>query len=447
MKAVCLLTGAAAAAMAQTPQMTVTINRHLTLPQAESLLLQRNLGIAVNRSMLEAAEAAKLIASYKPNPTIQMGAEQYPVQSPLSGSVPRLFTTDSNAGAQPTYTFLFTKMVERGGKRTFRTQQAEAQVRAARAQILDTFRQQLLQLRQAFGSALLARRNLEFARQALREYEQTEKLTETRVKSGDAAQVELYRVRTGKFPYQQAVVQAQTAYQQACLDVLNLLNSRREEVVMTPAPAGEDEALRDAPLDVEGDFADGQLSLTLEDLKKVALRERPDVGMARYTLEAAQFGASLARAQRARDLTFGLEYQRVGSDSAVGFTASFPLFLYNNQRAAISEAAAVRRAAELLSRQAELQAITDTEKAWWSYQAAQRSAAVFSRENLDQAEKLRRVAFFSFQHGATSLFELLDAQRTLNQARTGFNQARFDVQNSLWLLEAAIGRALEGAKP
>jgi outer membrane protein, heavy metal efflux system len=436
------ISGGCATAGAQVPSAPVRIPRHLTLAEAENLLLQRNLAIAVNRQQLEASEAAKLIASYKPNPTIQLGAEQYPVYSPLEGSVPRFVTTNSDAGAQPTYTFLFSKVIERGGKREYRTKQAEAQVGAAKAQVRDIYRQQLLQLRQAYGGAMLARMNLDLARQTLREYERTEKLTETRVQAGDAPQVERYRVRAGKLPYQQAVLQAESAYRQACLDVLNLLNSQRQDVVIQPVPPGAKEESSGAVLDITGDFPDRAPLLLLDELKRIALEERPDIEIARRTREAGQFGARLAEAQRKHDISVGTEYQRVGSDSAVGVIASFPLFLYNNQKAGIAQARALERAGDFQLRQAEMQTITDVEKAWEQYQAAQQSLKVFSAENLEQTQKLRDVAFFSYQQGAISLFELLDAQRTLLQARTGYNQARFDLQNSLWMLEAATGRSL-----
>ena len=432
--------GACALACAQGPPTQVQIPRQLTLAQAETLLFQRNLALAVNREQLEAAEAAKLIASYKPNPTVQLGMEQIPFQSPLP-SVPRFFATDSNAGANPVWTFLFTKVIERGGKRKFRAEQAQAQVGAAKAQILDTYRQQLLQLRQAYGNAMLARLNLDLARQMLREYEQTEKLTQTRVQAGDAPQVELYRVRSGKLPYQQGVLQAESSYRQSCLDVLNLLNSQREQVIAQPQPSAQAEPAG-AALDITGDFPDRAPVLMVDELKRLALQERPDIELARRTREAAAFGTRLAEAQRKRDISVGTEYQRVGDDSSLGVVASFPLFLYNNQKAGIAQARALERAGDFQLRQAEMQTITDVEKAWEQYQAAQQSAKVFSAENLEQTQRLRDVAFFSYQRGATSLFELLDAQRTLLQARTGYNQARFDLQNSLWMLEAAIGRNL-----
>jgi cobalt-zinc-cadmium efflux system outer membrane protein len=437
-----LIVAVCAVAGAQTPPTPVSIPRRLTLPDAESLLLQRNLAIAVNRRQLEAAEAAKLIAGYKPNPTVQLGAEQITLASPVPGAAPRFFETNSNAGANSVYTFLFAKVIERGGKREFRTKQAEAQVGVAKAQILDTYRQQLVQLRQAYGGAMLARLNLDLARQTLREYEQTEKLTETRVEAGDAPQVELYRVRSGKLPYQQAMLQAESGYRQACLDLLNLLNSQREQVVVQPVPAAAQEEPAGATLDIVGEFSDRAPLLLLDELKRIGLEERPDVEMARRTREAAQFGARLAEAQRKRDISVGTEFQRVGDDRSVGVIASFPLFVYNDQKAGIAQARALERAGDLQLRQAELQSVTDVEKAWERYQAAQQSLKVFSADNLQQAERLRSIAFFSYQQGAISLFELLDAQRTLLQARIGYNQARFDLQVGLWMLEAATGRSL-----
>jgi cobalt-zinc-cadmium efflux system outer membrane protein len=57
-------------------------------------------------------------------------------------------------------------------------------------------------------------------------------------------------------------------------------------------------------------------------------------------------------------------------------------------------------------------------------------------------EKLRDISAYSYKEGATSLFELLDAQRSYNLARSAYNQARADYQNSLWQLEQAVGQPL-----
>src|SRR5262245_8923073 len=81
------------------------IPRQLTLTQAETLLVQRNFAVLSARYQVEASRAARLIASYKPNPGVTLGMEQIPIYSPIKGSYPRFWTTNPDAGANPVYTF------------------------------------------------------------------------------------------------------------------------------------------------------------------------------------------------------------------------------------------------------------------------------------------------------------------------------------------------------
>jgi cobalt-zinc-cadmium efflux system outer membrane protein len=409
--------------------------RQLSLKDAEAILFERNLTVAVSRRMVEAAEAQRLMASYRPNPQIQLGGEQIVLYSPVPNSAPRFFETNPNAGANPVYTFQVQQLLERGGKRELRTGQAGAQVEAARAQVLDVFRTQLFQLRQAFAAAILARENLKLAELTNQQYEQTERLTQTRVDNGDAAPVELYRVRSGHLQYRQAMVQARTAYQQALRDVLNILGTDKAEAGRSPA--------QDAvPFEVVGDFVAPPVSAKLPDLRTAALENRPDLRAARFTMTAAEQGTRLAEALRHRDISVAMEYQHVGDDSSLGMIVQIPLFVFNNQKAAAAQATALQLAASSQYRQTQIQVLTDVEKAYQAYLAAKESLELYSQDNLAQVEKLRDVAGFSFKEGASSLFEALDAQRTANQTLAAYNQARSDYQVSVWQLEQAIGHEL-----
>ena len=61
---------------------------------------------------------------------------------------------------------------------------------------------------------------------------------------------------------------------------------------------------------------------------------------------------------------------------------------------------------------------------------------------MERAGRLRSIAAVSYQQGALSLIELLDAQRTYNQTVTAYNQARADYQMALWQLEQATGATI-----
>ncbi len=333
--------------------------------------------------------------------------------------------------------------------------------------MLDAARTQLYQLRQAFTAAALSRENMQLAETARRQYDETIRLTEAKVENGDLARVELYRAQVAALPYQQAVQQARTTYQQATRDILNLLGARIEDVSLT-GPVVEDNKARivkaafntghdgdraispnrvdppdDAPLDIEFTFDDQPISQTLAELRGIALAERPDVIAARRLSSASAKEVELARAQRARDIMVGAFYQHIGSDNTAGVNVSFPLFVHNKGFAAIRQAEAQQESVMSLAREAELQALTDVEKAYLAYQSARRIMDIYNVSTLQRAGRLKDIAALSYREGATSLLELLDAQRAYNQTIGSYNQARADYQSALWQLEQAIGKPLK----
>src|SRR5262245_43432493 len=456
------------AAGAQTPipiQLSgAGIPRKLTLAQAEQLLLQRNLAVLAARYQVDALRAARLIASFRPNPTLTLGGEQFILSSNFFRN---LFRTNTNTAAETTYTIRYDQLIERGGKREIRTELTSYQLRAGEAQILDAARTELYQLRQAFTDAALARDNLALAETTKQEYDQTIKLTEVKVENGDLARVELYRAQVAALPYQQAVQQARTSYQKATRDILNLLGARVEDVSLIKPIFDDNKAqvvnasfhtgatgdgavdpdradsLIDAPLDIEFKFDDRPISQTLAELRAIALAERPDVIAARRSSDAARRGLALARAQRKRDILVGGFYQRIGSDNTLGVNVSFPLLIYNKGYAAIAQAGAQQETALSLEREAEIQATTDVEKAYLSYQSARRILDIYDATTIERATRLKNIAAFSYREGATSLLELLDAERGYNQTISSYNQARADYQSALWQLEQAVGRPLK----
>jgi len=440
------------------------IPRKLTLAQAEQLLLQRNLAVLAARYQVDALHAARLIASFKPNPTLTLGGEQFILSSNFFRD---LFRTNTNTSAETTYTVRYDRLIERGGKREIRTELTTYQLKAGEAQMLDAARTELYQLRQAFTTAALARDNLALAEATRQEYDQTIRLTEAKVENGDLARVELYRAQVAALPYQQAVQQARTSYQQATRDILNLLGARVEDVSLIKPVVDDNKAqivnasfhtdatedgavdpdradsLIDAPLDIEFKFDDRPVSQTLAELSAIALAERPDVIASRNLYGAANKAVELARAQRTRDVLAGMFYQHIGSDNTVGVNVSFPLLVHNKGYAAISLAAAQQESAISLAREAELQALTDVEKAYLAYQSARRILNIYSSSTIERAGRLKTIAAISYREGATSLLELLDAQRAYNQTISSYNQARADYQAALWQLEQAVGRPLK----
>src|SRR5262245_9797874 len=111
----------AAAAQTLTPIQfrSASIPRKLTLAQAEQLLLQRNLAVLAARYQVDALRAARLIAGFRPNPTLTLGGEQFILSSAFFRN---FFRTNTSTAAETTYTIRYEQLIERGGKRELRAE-------------------------------------------------------------------------------------------------------------------------------------------------------------------------------------------------------------------------------------------------------------------------------------------------------------------------------------
>jgi len=414
------------------------IPRQITLDKAEDVLLQNNLTIIAAKYGVDLARASRLVASLRPNPIVTFGAEQFDVAHPLR----QIFSTNSNVAANKFYTFRYDQVVERGNKRELRTAAADFQLRAAEAQVLDASRQQMLQLKQAFTNALLARDNLRVANENLYLINSTEQLIKLHVSTGDTAEWDLIKFQANRAQYQRDLVTARLSYQQSTRDLLNLMGAQPSDVspVVTTSSTPDSQGLADAPLEVVGDLGVKPVDLQLDQLQQTALAIRPDVIAAERAADAAQKNLELAYALRHRDLDLALEYQRNGGEDTLGVTLSIPIFIHNNHQGEINQAMAQLSVARTQLNQARLQAMTDVDKAFKAYQLSKQMLDIYTVETLFKAEQSFNIAGVSYKEGASSLLELQDAQRTYNQTRVSYNQAHFDYRMSLYQIEAATGK-------
>ena len=304
------------------------------------------------------------------------------------------------------------QVFERGNKRALRTHAAEFQVQAAEAQVLDTIRTQLLQLRQAFYTAVLAREHVRVAQENLDLTNDTERLIKTRVTAGDAPEWDLIKFQANKVQFQRDLSAARLAYQQAVSDILTFIGAASSAVrgSTSAVRASQTPALLvDAPLEVLGELRLKALTVpeAPEELRQMALDNRPDVLAAQHNVDAARWTLDLARAQRHRDIDVAVEYQRNGSDNTAGATVSFPLFLSHKFEGQINQGLAQLQQAQVALDQAKLQVLTDVDKAYQAYQVGQQVLQSYTTEEaLAKAEASFRIAEMSYRRGATSLLEL-----------------------------------------
>jgi len=407
-------------------QEPVELPAKLDLATAERLLYENNLSVISARYGVDGNRAARLAATYTPNPTLTTGAEQIKTDRRLHN-----YAGDTGSASNPTYTLRIDQLIETGGKKRLRTESADMQLMASEAQVLDTMRQQALQMKQFFFSALLARENIKSAKEMLESVAKTEELMSNQAKKGNIPEADVIKFQANKISFERDAATAQLSYDQAIRDLINILAAK------TPAASNGNEA---APaLELIGDLAVPATEFDQNDLRS-RTAERADVIAAKWNLDAAEKNVELSCATRKVDVTVGGEYQRVGGDNTVGLVFSVPLPLYNNHRADVNQSEAKRNAAFAQYRQTKLQAITDVDKAWQAFTANKKIAQLYATETLNKARESLEIVQKAYDRKSASLLELLDAQRTYKQTLLAAHQAQYDLLVSVAQLESAAGQ-------
>ncbi len=389
----------------------------LTLREALELLRARNPVLASNRAHAQAVQAGEITAALRPNPVFTSANEDFNVFKPSEFDIRR----------KQEFTDSVLQMIERGHKRRFRVESARWATTLAQEGYRDIYRQLRFAVKTGFVAMLLAKSNLQLARDNLRDYQETARLNGIRLKAGDISPTDFDRIRGEQARFENDVLSAQLALDQARVQLETLLG------------------LPDLPekFDIEGELAAPELNFSLEELFQRALANRPDYLAARDGVSKGEADVRLADANGVTDISVGSEYKRNGPDNTIGFTVQIPLRIFDRNQ---GEKLRARR--ELVaSRANELAARTavrsDVAQAQQIYRAALARSQLYSKDYLERARRVRDRVEFSFRHGGASLLDYLDALRSYRdtelawraayaQATTAVHQLSFVTATELW---------------
>ncbi len=388
----------------------------VSMNDAVRLTLERNQTMRGQRLTIDASKADETTAALKPNPGFSFGAEGFPFFSPRQINADFVRSVVSYSTSL-NYTF------ERGDKRAKRTTVAEDTTEVTRRGVIDFERQLRFQAEQAFVNALLAKSTLELARQNLQSFSEVVELNRERVTAGDLAQGDFYKISLQKLQFEQDVSGAQVGLVQAKASLRQLMGF---------------ETIAD-DFEIDGDLSFAPYTVNLDDLKRQALESRPDVQAAHTGVKLAQDAAALERGNKARDVTGDLAYSHTGDNLfGVGFSIDLPFHDRNQGNIAHSEIA-VRQAIETESA-TRFMAVTDVVNAFAAFETDRRVVNLYESGYLDQARQSLEITTYVYQHGAGSLLDLLDAERTYRATELAHREALAAYMTSLRQLNFAVGR-------
>jgi cobalt-zinc-cadmium efflux system outer membrane protein len=403
MQACVLLAAAGAAAPGLTAAPAGADVERLTLPQARSLMVERNRELQLARHAVAGAEAEITIAGAPPNPTLsisnsRLGNASGPDTPPFAKRI------DTVVGV--------TQLFERGRKRELRTEASQYAYAAVRNDQFDVERQQRVAVDQAYYDLLLAQEKQLIAEESAGLFDKTIQAAERRVQVGDLSRVDLARLSVDALRARNEVENARLEQSKAQIALAYLIGLEREARRIRAAESWP--VIAPAPGMAE-----------IEQL----IERRPDVQAAQARIRQADKNRDLAQALRTRDVTAGVQYEHMPTDvvrNSVGFNVSVPLFTRYYYQGEIRRAESDYLAAQTALERVRAAAISQISVSAAALESAAARVRRFQESLLAAAGRAADGAEFAYTRGAIGVMDLLDARRQLHAARLEYASALAD---------------------
>jgi cobalt-zinc-cadmium efflux system outer membrane protein len=385
-------------ARTQTPP---NLPKLISKDDAIRIALAYNQSLRAQRLTIDQSKAQEITALLKPNPTFSTIVDTIPIFSPATIR----FNTQI-------YSEALTYTVERGGKREKRGVVAKDNTQAAAENVTDNERTLRFQVVQAFTNVLLAKSVLDLANDDLANFSQEVDLNHARLVAGDLAEGDYLKFSIQKLQFEQDVTTARLGLVQARATLRQQLGYQS---------VADD-------FDVAGTLTHNKQSVTLDDLQKKALANRPDLQSAHTGVKLANDTVTLAFGNRAKDWTWGTDYtyQSIGPNgtgNAIGVSLSFDLPIHDRNQGEIARSqAAVRQSVETES-STQVGVLTDVVNAYYALQSDEEVVSLYESGYLNQAMQSRDISNYAYQRGAATILDVLDAERSYLATQLGYRQA------------------------
>jgi cobalt-zinc-cadmium efflux system outer membrane protein len=399
------------------PQGNAQASSRLTLEDATRLALEYNRALRAQRLLIDQARANEITAALKPNPVFNNLNEDFPIFSPKD------FTLD-NLRTNQEFTNSVTYTIERGGKRLSRIQVAQDTTDVTVKTVADSERQLRFQVAQAFINVLLAKSNLEFANEDLKDFSQVVDINKQRMQAGDISEADYLKITLQQLQFEQDVSAARVA--------LVLGKAALRQLV------GYDTVPED--FDLIGMLQHTKCNTTQAELENQAVRSRPDFLAAQSAVQLANDTVTLAYGDRARDLTVESEYKRAGTTNGVGFGFSIEIPIHDRNQGEIARSKAAASQAIEAAEATRIGVLTDVRSSYAAYETSEEVTSLYESGYLSQATQSRETSNYAYQRGAASLLDLLDAERSYRATQLAYRQALAAFMASVEQINLAVGK-------
>jgi cobalt-zinc-cadmium efflux system outer membrane protein len=365
---------------------------------------------------IDESRAQEITAYLRPNPNLGLAADQI---NPFNGGPSHSTFGSLLTVAAANY------LHERRHKRELRLESAQRATGIAVSGQADLERTLIFTLRMAFIQTLQEKAVFDLARENLSYYDHLLDVNRARYKAGGIAQVDLDRLELQRVTYESDLQTAEVNLRTAKIQLLALLNDR------TPVEQ----------FDVTGAFDFSTEIAHLDDVRQTALDTRPDLKATLQSVDKAKTDHRLAVAMGSTDPTFGVDVGRNPPiDQYVGFSVSIPLRIFDrNQGEKLRTQLDIDRNEKLMEA-TRAQVFSDVDSAYAAVTSTVVLLQPYKDRYLKQATRVRHTIEFSYEHGAASLLDFLNAQADYRSVQLNYLNLVASYLDAANQLNLAVGR-------
>jgi outer membrane protein, heavy metal efflux system len=365
---------------------------------------------------IDESKANETTAYLRPNPNLSLLADQI---DPFPGG------PSHGAFAYWLPSATVTYLHEREHKRELRLDSAKEATGIAISSHADLERNLLFNLRSAFVQTLQQKAVRDLAKENLDYYDHLLGVNRDRFQAGAIAQVDMDRLELQRVQYESDLQTAEVNLRTAKIQMLMLLNDQ------TPVDQ----------FDVTGPFEFSTQVAPLDEMRQSALDNRPDLKAALQSVDKAKTDHKLAVSMGSTDPTFGVDVGRNPPiDQYVGFSVSIPLRIFDrNQGEKLRTQLDIDRNQRLMEA-ARAQVFNDVDSAYATLTSTVVLLQPYKDHYLAQASRVRDTISFSYEHGAASLLDFLNAQADYRAVQVSYLNLVGSYLDAASQLNLAVGR-------
>lgn len=380
----------------------------LSLSDSLDLALKANPDIAVAIREREAIDGVKVQAATRPNPFVSTSIQ------------------DTRSATRQIY-LQFNQEIELGDKRTARMEAADAFYSKADAELATKKAEIHANVVLAFYELLVAQERVTLAKSSVVVAESALDAASKRVKAGKSSPVEQTKSTVAAASAKIELVQAMTQ--------LNNSRKRLSALWGDNAPSFER---------ATGEVATIPEISSLSNLQSL-IDSAPSVKLAKLEIDARKAMTRIERSRAIPNITISagvVNNQEIGLNQAL-FGLSIPIPVFDRNQGNVQEAASrtFKAEGELIAVKNRIQ--TNLATQYERLNAARQATLSLQSDILPNAQSAFDAANRGFSLGKFNFLDVLDAQRTLYQAKSQYINALLEAHQSIAEIERTLGEVVE----